>query len=59
MIKLTLSSGLDMTLSNIIFAPRYNFNFISLGQQREARNLYCNHPKNMILKKAEIIIDLA
>lgn len=55
-IKLTLLNQLDMILSNIAFAPRCNFNLISLSQLREIRILYYDYPKSIILKKAEIII---
>lgn len=58
-IKLTLLNGLDMTLSNIAFAQRYDSNLIFFRQLREANILYYNQLESMILKRAGIIMDLA
>lgn len=55
-IQLVLLNGSDITLLNIVFVLRCNSKLISLGQLKEARILYHNYPKKMILKKAENII---
>lgn len=48
-----------MILLNMVYALRKNSNFISLGQLREARILYYNHPKSIILKNTGNLIGLA
>lgn len=47
-----------MTLLNIAYALKYHFDLILFSQLGEAGISYYNHPKNMILKKTENIIDL-
>lgn len=57
-IQLGLLNKWDITLSNIAFFSKCDFNLISFGQLREVGNLYYNYPKSMILKKTENIIGL-
>lgn len=57
-IKLTLLNELDMTLSNIAFAPRCYINLIFLSQLREVAILYHDHSESMILIKARITISV-
>lgn len=45
-----------MTLLNLIFLPRYNFNLIIFSQIKKARILYYNYLKSIIFKKAKNII---
>lgn len=57
-IQLLLKNRSEMILFNVAFALRYDSNLISLGQVREARISYHNHPNNMILKQSRSIIRL-
>ena len=50
-VHLPLQSGkTTMTLLNIAYAPKYDFNLISLGQFRNSRISYHDHPNSMVLK---------
>ena len=55
-IQLVLLNGLNIMLSNVVFALRCNSNLISLGQLRKAGISYYNYLESMILKKVGNII---
>lgn len=48
MIQLALLNKLDITLSNLAFAPKSNFNLISFNQLREAGISYHNNLESII-----------
>lgn len=55
-IYLVLPNKLDMTFSNIVFAPKYNSNLISFSQLKKAEILYYIYLKSITLKKIRNII---
>ena len=57
-VQLSLQSR-KMTLLNIAYIPKYDSNLISLGQLRESRILYHDHPDSIILKQGGSHIGLA
>ncbi len=57
-VHLSLQSG-KMTLLNVAYTPKCDFNLISLGQLRESGITYHDHPDSMILKQGGSTIGLA
>lgn len=59
-VHLTLLSGkTKMTLLNVEYAPKCDFNLISLGQLRESGISYHNHLNSMALKQGGSILKVA
>ena len=50
-IILPLINGIQLTLSNVTFAPEYDSNLISLGELRETDILYYNYLEQILLKQ--------
>ena len=59
-VHFTLLSGkITMTLLNVEYAPKCDFNLISLGQLCESGILYHNHPNSMALKQGKSTLKVA
>ena len=56
-ILLSTCNGTTITVNNITYIPRYNFNLISLGQLREVGIIYHDNSKQMMLKQRGNIIE--